>query len=51
MFKGVLENPIIFNRYNSKIPADAVEDMTIDKSGNLWFVTYNGTMKLKKGNF
>jgi len=51
MFKGLLENPIIFNRYNSKIPADAVEDMTIDKSGNLWFVTYNGTMKLKKGNF
>lgn len=51
MFKGILENPVILNRYNSKIPADAVEDMTIDKSGNLWFVTYNGTMKLKKGNF
>ncbi|MCK9279947.1 MAG: PEGA domain-containing protein [Melioribacteraceae bacterium] len=50
-FKGNLENLSVFNRYNTKLPADVVNDMAIDKSGNLWFVTFNGALKIKKGNF
>ncbi|MCK9279946.1 MAG: PEGA domain-containing protein [Melioribacteraceae bacterium] len=44
-------NPYIYKTANSKIPGNIINDVIVDKSGNLWFVSFNGVVKLKKGNF
>lgn len=44
-------NPFLYNTTNSKIPGNIINDVIIDKSGNLWFISFNGVVKLKKGNF
>ncbi|MFA7289515.1 MAG: two-component regulator propeller domain-containing protein [Melioribacteraceae bacterium] len=44
-------NPFFYNTTNSKIPGNIINDVIVDKSGNLWFISFNGAVKLKKGNF
>jgi len=51
IYENVFINTLLLNRYNSKLPADVINDIVLDKSGNLWFVSLNGAVKLKKGFF
>ncbi len=48
-YDTVSRSMMLFNRGNSELPADYINDLTVDDQGTLWVATHNGLARYEGG--